>query len=103
MVTRPVMASMAMVMRLNWRIVVIVTSGWRQSKNGRIATMAFVVLRCVLDRPNGTTKAKCIPLQFQFWRRYCIPKRFLCQTTLDKGIQTRTYQLQARHKTVAEL
>src|SRR6266487_5611982 len=32
-----------------------------------------------------------------------IPKRFLCQTTLDKGIQTRTYQLQARHKTVAEL
>ena len=32
-----------------------------------------------------------------------IPERFLCQTTLDKGIETRTYQLQARHKTVAQL
>src|SRR5215470_9231476 len=43
MVTRPVMAKMAGTMRLNWRIVVIETSGWRQSSNGRIATMAFVV------------------------------------------------------------
>src|SRR5258708_38509161 len=43
MVTRPVMASMAKAIRLNWRIVVIVSSGWRQSKNGRIAIMAFVV------------------------------------------------------------
>ena len=32
-----------------------------------------------------------------------IPERFLCQVTLDKGIETRTYQLQARHKTVAQL
>ena len=32
-----------------------------------------------------------------------IPERFLCQTTLDKGIETRTYQLQVRHKTVAQL
>jgi putative transposase len=31
-----------------------------------------------------------------------LPARFLCQTTLDKGIETRTYQLQARHKTVAQ-
>ncbi len=31
-----------------------------------------------------------------------IPERFLCQTTVDKGIETRTYQLQARHKTVAQ-
>ena len=33
----------------------------------------------------------------------CIPERFLCQTTVAKGIETRTYQLQARHKTVAQL
>ena len=32
-----------------------------------------------------------------------IPERFLCQMTVDKGIETRTYQLQARHKTVAQL
>src|SRR5215210_8107304 len=32
-----------------------------------------------------------------------IPERFLCQTTLDKGIETRIYQLQAHHKTVAQL
>jgi DDE superfamily endonuclease len=32
-----------------------------------------------------------------------IPERFLCQVTLDKGIETRTYQLHARHKTVAQL
>ena len=33
----------------------------------------------------------------------CIPERFLCQTTLEKGIESRIYQLQARHKTVAQL
>jgi hypothetical protein len=32
-----------------------------------------------------------------------IPERFLCQTTVDKGVETRIYQLQARHKTVAQL
>lgn len=29
-------------------------------------------------------------------------ERFLCQTTLEDGIETRIYQLQARHKTVAQ-
>src|SRR5262249_27281222 len=43
MVTRPVRVSIASAMRLNWRIVVKETSDWRQSKNGRIASMAFVV------------------------------------------------------------
>src|SRR6266487_1429510 len=42
-VTRPVIASMASAIRLNWRIVVMVISGWRHIKSGRIATMAFVV------------------------------------------------------------
>src|SRR6266498_4128786 len=32
-----------------------------------------------------------------------IPERFLCQTGVEKGIDTRIYQLQARHKTVAQL
>jgi len=32
-----------------------------------------------------------------------IPERFLCQTTVEKGIETRTYQFEARHKTVAQL
>lgn len=31
-----------------------------------------------------------------------IPERFLCQTTVAKGIETRTYQLEARHKTMAQ-
>jgi putative transposase len=31
-----------------------------------------------------------------------LPERFLCQTTVDKGIETRIYQLQARHKTFAQ-
>ncbi len=31
-----------------------------------------------------------------------IPERFLCQTTVDKGIETRIYQVQARHKTFAQ-
>jgi hypothetical protein len=33
----------------------------------------------------------------------CIPERYLCQTSVDKDIETRTYQLHARHKTVAQL
>jgi hypothetical protein len=32
-----------------------------------------------------------------------IPERFLCQTSVEKGIETRIYQLQARHKSVAQL
>ena len=32
-----------------------------------------------------------------------LPERFLCHTTVAKGIETRTYQVQARHKTVAQL
>ena len=31
-----------------------------------------------------------------------IPERFLCQTTVEKGIETRIYHLQARHKTFAQ-
>ena len=31
-----------------------------------------------------------------------IPERYLCQTTVDKGIETRIYQVQVRHKTCAE-
>ena len=31
-----------------------------------------------------------------------IPQRYLCQTTVGKGIETRIYQLEARHKTCAE-
>ena len=31
-----------------------------------------------------------------------IPERFLCQTSVAKGIETRTYQLEARHKTMAQ-
>jgi len=32
-----------------------------------------------------------------------IPERFLCQTTVEKGVESRIYQLHARHKTVAQL
>lgn len=32
-----------------------------------------------------------------------VPERFLCHTSVERGIETRTYQLQARHKTVAQL
>jgi putative transposase len=32
-----------------------------------------------------------------------IPERFLCQTSIEKGVETRRYQLHARHKTVAQL
>jgi hypothetical protein len=32
-----------------------------------------------------------------------IPERYLCQTTVEKDIETRTYQLHARHKTFAQL
>ena len=31
-----------------------------------------------------------------------LPERFLCQTTVDKGIETRIYQLEVRHKTFAQ-
>ena len=31
-----------------------------------------------------------------------IPERYLCQTTVEKDIETRIYQLQARHKTFAQ-
>ena len=31
-----------------------------------------------------------------------IPERYLCQTTVEKGIETRIYQLQARHKTFVQ-
>jgi putative transposase len=31
-----------------------------------------------------------------------LPERFLCQTTVADGIETRIYQLEARHKTVAQ-
>jgi hypothetical protein len=31
-----------------------------------------------------------------------LPERFLCQTTVEDGIETRIYQLQARHKTFAQ-
>src|SRR5258706_13029652 len=32
----------------------------------------------------------------------CIPERYLCQTSVAKDIETRIYQLQARHKTCAQ-
>lgn len=32
-----------------------------------------------------------------------IPERYLCQTSVEKDIETRIYQLQARHKTFAQL
>lgn len=32
-----------------------------------------------------------------------IPERFLCQTRVEKDVETRIYQLHARHKSVAEL
>lgn len=32
-----------------------------------------------------------------------IPERYLCQSSVEKDVQTRIYQLQARHKTVAQL
>lgn len=32
-----------------------------------------------------------------------IPERFVCQRRVEKGIESRIYQLQARHKSVAEL
>jgi len=31
-----------------------------------------------------------------------IPERFLCQTTVEKAIETRIYQVEARHKTCAQ-
>jgi hypothetical protein len=31
-----------------------------------------------------------------------LPERYLCQTSLDKGIETRIYQLEARHTTFAQ-
>jgi putative transposase len=31
-----------------------------------------------------------------------IPERFLCQTTVDRGIETRIYQVEARHTTFAQ-
>jgi putative transposase len=31
-----------------------------------------------------------------------LPERYLCQTILDKGIETRSYQLEARHTTFAQ-
>ena len=33
----------------------------------------------------------------------CIPERYLCQRSTEKDIETRIYQLQARHKTFAQL
>lgn len=33
----------------------------------------------------------------------CIPERYLCQTSIEKDIETRIYQVQARHKTFAQL
>ena len=33
---------------------------------------------------------------------HAIPERYLCQTTLEKDIESRIYQLQARHKTFAQ-
>ena len=33
----------------------------------------------------------------------CIPERYLCQTNIEKDIQTCIYQLQVRHKTFAQL
>jgi hypothetical protein len=32
-----------------------------------------------------------------------IPERFLCQTSVEKDVETRIYQLSARHKSVAQL
>ena len=32
----------------------------------------------------------------------CIPERYLCQTSVAKGIDTRIYQLEARHKTCTQ-
>jgi hypothetical protein len=32
-----------------------------------------------------------------------IPERFLCQTSVDTGIETRIYQFEARHKTFAQV
>jgi hypothetical protein len=32
-----------------------------------------------------------------------IPERFLCQESIEKGVETRIYQLHARHKTVGQL
>jgi hypothetical protein len=51
MVTRPVMVSMPRAMRLNWRMVVIETSDWRQSKNGRIAIPSTIVMGFYLIAP----------------------------------------------------
>src|SRR6266566_2885712 len=65
MVTRPVMASMATAIRLSWRMVVNVTSGWRHSKNGRIAGIGFCLpWLSLLRRPNTTTKADFFPHHF---------------------------------------
>src|SRR6266542_3399190 len=65
MVTRPVMASMASAIRLSWRMVVNVTSGWRHSKNGRMAGIGFCLpWLSLLRRPNTTTKADFFPHHF---------------------------------------
>jgi hypothetical protein len=32
-----------------------------------------------------------------------IPERYLCQTSVEDGIQTRIYQMEARHKTIAQV
>src|SRR6266540_4249177 len=71
MVTRPVMASRASAIRLNWRIVVIVISGCRQSKSAIMSGIGFCrsSVAGVCKIPNGTTKASFVPPQF--WRRYC--------------------------------
>src|SRR6266511_1252157 len=72
MVTRPVMASRASAIRLNWRIVVIVISGCRQSKSAIMSGIGFCrsSVAGVCKIPNGTTKASFVPPQF--WRRYCL-------------------------------
>ncbi len=33
---------------------------------------------------------------------HAIPERYLCHTSVDDGIETRTYQVQARHRTIAQ-
>src|SRR6266540_1763451 len=72
MVTRPVMASRASAIRLNWRIVVIVISGCRQSKSAIMSGIGFCrsSVAGVCKIPNGTTKASFVPPQFL--RRYCL-------------------------------
>src|SRR4029450_9966395 len=70
MVTRPVMASRARAIRLNWRIVVIVSSECRHTKSATMSTIGFCrpSVAGVCKIPNGTTKASFV--RPQFWRRY---------------------------------